>query len=123
MERIKRPYATGVGKLVRAGVAAAAGRKKVALELLTKAERDFEAAGMKTLVAVARCRRAKLCGSESLYNETIASMIELKIQNPFAMLTMFAPGFESSSSVGWLTAQREAIGLADRDCHERAALE
>jgi serine/threonine protein kinase len=100
LERIKGPTARGMGKLVRAGVAAAEGRTGAALRLLTKAERVFDAAGTKTFLAVARCRRAKLCGSETLYDETIASMIELKIQNPFAMLTMFAPGFESSSSVG-----------------------
>jgi hypothetical protein len=89
-----------MGKLVRAGVATAKGRTGVALKLLTKAEQDFEAAGMKTLLAVARCRRAELCGSKPLYDETITSMRELKIQNPVAMLTMFAPGFESSPSVG-----------------------
>jgi hypothetical protein len=100
LERIKRPTARGMGKLVRAGVAAAEGQTAVALELLTKAERDLDASGMKMLLAVARCRRAKLCGSEPLYDETIASMIEHKIQNPFAMLTMFAPGIERSSSVG-----------------------
>jgi hypothetical protein len=100
LERMKRPNCTGTGKLVRAGVAAAKGRTELALELLTKAELDFDAAGMLTHLAVARCRRAKLCGSETLYDETIASMIELEIQNPVAMLTMFAPGFESSSSVG-----------------------
>ena len=100
LERIKRPYATGIGKLVRAGVAAAEGRKKVALELLTKAEQDLDGAAMKTLLAVARCRRAELCGSKTLYDETIASMIELKIQNPVAMLAMFAPGFKSPFSVG-----------------------
>src|SRR5262249_35709451 len=100
LERINRPTARCMGKLVRAGVAAVKGRTEVALELLTAAERDFDAAGMKTLLAVARCRRAELSGSESLHHETIASMIELGIQNPVAMLTMFAPGFESSSSVG-----------------------
>jgi serine/threonine protein kinase/tetratricopeptide (TPR) repeat protein len=100
LERIKRPHYTGLGKLVRAGVAAAEGRTKRAFKLLTKAEQDFDAAGMRTLFAVARCRRAKLRGEETLYDETIASMIELKIQNPLAMLTMFAPGFESSPSVG-----------------------
>jgi serine/threonine protein kinase len=100
LERINRRPATGMGKLVRAGVAAAEGRTEIALELLTEAERDFDVAGMKTLLAVARCRRAELCGSKTLYDETIASMSELKIQNPFAMLTMFAPGFERSSSVG-----------------------
>jgi eukaryotic-like serine/threonine-protein kinase len=99
LERIKRPTATGMGKLVRAGVAAAKGRPRMALKLLTKAERDFDAAGMRTLLAVARCRRAQLCGSKTLYDETIASMIELKIQKPVAMLTMFAPGFKCSSSV------------------------
>jgi hypothetical protein len=98
--RIKRPTATGMGKLVRAGVAAAEGRTKRAYKLLTKAEKDFDAAGMRTLFAVARCRRAKLRGEETLYDETITSMIELKIQNPLAMLTMFAPGFEGSSSEG-----------------------
>jgi hypothetical protein len=98
--RIKRHTARGMGNLVRAGVAAVKGRTEVALELLATAERDFVAAGMKTLLAVARCRRARLCGSETLYDATIASMRELKIQNPVAMLTMFAPGFESSPSVG-----------------------
>jgi serine/threonine protein kinase len=93
LERIKRPTATGMGKLVRAGVAAAEGRTKVALELLTEAERDFDAAGTRTHLAVARCRRAKLCGSETLYHETVASMIELGIQNPVAMLRQLAPGF------------------------------
>ena len=71
----------------------------MALNLLTKAEQDFDAAGMRTLLAVARCRRAQLCGSKRLYDERIASMIDLKILNPIAMLTMFAPGFESSFSV------------------------
>ena len=50
-------------------------------------------------------------------------MTEQKIQNPVAILTMFAPWFKSPL-LGWrLTAQRGAVGIADSDCHERAALE
>jgi hypothetical protein len=99
LERIKRPNCTGLGKLVRAGVAAAKGRTGLALELLTKAEQDFDAAAMLTHLAVARCQRAKLCGSETLYDETIASLIEREIQNPVAILRQLAPGFENPLSV------------------------
>ena len=98
--RINRPTARGMGKLVRAGVAAAKGRTEVALELLTAAERDFDAAGMKTLLAVARCRRAKLYGSETLYDATIASMANSRSRIPSRCLRCSPRGLRSSSSVG-----------------------
>jgi len=63
-------------------VAAAKGRTAVAAELLIKAEKDFDAAGTAALLAVARCRRAQVCGLEKLYDDTIAWMTEHTIQNP-----------------------------------------
>jgi hypothetical protein len=100
LERIKAPQAPGMGKLVRAGVAAAEGRTKVAVRLLTEAEQGLHAAGMATLLAVARCRRAQLCGLKDLYDGTIAWMKEQTIQNPEAILTMLAPGYKNPCSVG-----------------------
>jgi hypothetical protein len=99
LERIKVHESPGMGRLVRAGVAAVKGRTEVAVELLTRAEQDFCAAGMIVLRAAAQCRRAQLCGLKNLYDEAIASMTERTIQNPVALLTMLAPWPGNPTSV------------------------
>ncbi len=99
LERIKVAQSPGMGRIVRAGVAAAKGRTEAAAELLIKAEKDFDAAGMAALLAVARCR-AQVCGLDNLYDDTIAWMVEHTIQKPVAILTMLAPWPRSPFSVG-----------------------
>ncbi len=91
------PMAGPLGQLVEAGIAASRDRRAVAIELLTEAERGFEAARMALHVEVARLRRGQLMGGaegDELVARGLAWMRDQSIEAPFAMADLIAPGFE-----------------------------
>jgi eukaryotic-like serine/threonine-protein kinase len=97
LERERMPYARAMAQLVRAGVAAARGRKAQALALASAAAAGFEAADMGLFAAAARRRQGELTGGpdgQELIRRADAWMAGQEIKNADRMAQLHAPGFD-----------------------------
>jgi hypothetical protein len=95
IEREKAPWGDALARLLRAGIASAAGDRPQAALLLESAEKAFESADMALHAAVARRRRGELAGGDdgrALVEAADAWMAGQRIQNPARMAAMLAPG-------------------------------
>lgn len=95
IERENMLYGNGWVKLIRAGVAATSGKYPEAMEWLTLAEKDFEAADMALFLAVTRRRRGQLMGGDEgkrLIASVDSWMATQQIKNPVRIADMLAPG-------------------------------
>jgi hypothetical protein len=97
IHREHMPWSDPLATLLDAGIAARAGQRDVALELLVRAETAFTAVDMHLYGQVARRRRGQLLGgtqSAELVRDTEAAMIAVGIRNPERVAALFAPGFD-----------------------------
>jgi hypothetical protein len=89
------PWATGLGMLLKAGVAGVRRESDSANDLLLLAERQFELADSMMLARVARRCRGELIGGsagEDLINGCDEWMKTESIKNPARLAAMMAPG-------------------------------
>jgi serine/threonine protein kinase len=96
LEGEKRADARGWARLVRAGIAAAAGTPARAAALLAEAAADLDMAGMGHYAAAARRRLGEVVGGEqgrALVAAADSWMRDQNIRNPARMTAMLAPGF------------------------------
>lgn len=96
LARERLPSALPYARMIRAGLAALAGRDAEALGLLDRAARGFAAADMALHQAAAEYRQGSLCGGEEgrrLRQRSEGWMRTQDIRDPAAMLAALAPGF------------------------------
>lgn len=95
IERERTHWGKPLAELVRAGIAAAEGRRKEAAEHLVVAEESFTNSDMALYSAIARRRRGELMGEDegqALVQQADDWMRGEGIRNPSGMATMLAPG-------------------------------
>jgi len=94
-------WARAVSLLIRAGVESIRQQPPAAVDLLERAEREFEAADMAHYVAACRYRRGSLIGQDQ--GRALVSAAETwataqAVANPQKIFDMLAPGLWTSSS-------------------------
>jgi eukaryotic-like serine/threonine-protein kinase len=95
IEREQMLYGNAFAALIRAGIAATRAKQREAIELLIKAEHDFEQADMALYAIAARRRRGELLGGsvgDELVRIADEWMRAQNIKNPSSMANMLAPG-------------------------------
>jgi hypothetical protein len=96
IEREQMPWSEPIAQLLYAGVAAARGDRRQALDQVARAVAGFDAADMALFAAAARRRQGELLGSApggALIDAADAWMKSQNIHNPARMAAAFAPGF------------------------------
>ena len=95
----KTSWSEPMASLTLAGIAGAQGNKSLAVDLLSRATVDFDAADMALYAAASRRRLGGIIGGDygqELITAADAWMFEQKITNPVAMTQMLAPGFRGA---------------------------
>ena len=95
IEREGAPWGAALAHLLRAGAAAAQGRREAAIRLTASAETEFRTLEMAQYAAAARYRRGQLLGIEEgrlLVEEAEDWMRAQGVKNPGKMTDMLAPG-------------------------------
>jgi serine/threonine protein kinase/KaiC/GvpD/RAD55 family RecA-like ATPase len=96
IEREQMPWATAIGQLVEAGVAAVRGQQEAAADALRRAITTLESAEMGMHAAAARMRLGGLIGGDegrTLLDAARTWMEQQGIANPQQMTAMLVPGF------------------------------
>jgi hypothetical protein len=96
LARRGEPYQRAWALSLRAGAAAARGRRADCLALLSVAEEAFHTADMPLYAEVMRLRRGETLGGEAgcdLAAEAAASMTARTVRNPARWADLYAPGF------------------------------
>ena len=91
IEKVKIEWMMPFAHALRAGIAAARGKKENAVELLDRTARGFEKVEMMLYSKAAVYRRAQLTGSST--SEVDAWMREKGVRNPERLLAALMPGF------------------------------
>ena len=96
IERERLAWATPLAQLVRAAVAAYRGEASTAVDTLSGAAADFDAADMTLFAAAARWRHGELQGGDAgaeAIRSADGSMRAQGIANPGRVVDTLAPGF------------------------------
>lgn len=92
LERIRAPWALGPARALRAGVLAVRGERRLACDMLERAEEAFRASAMELHAVAMAARRAELAREST--EEAEAWMAEhLGVARPDRWLALLAPGF------------------------------
>ncbi len=95
LEKERATWATPLGTLMRASIAAGRGDSQRAIALLDRADVELNEAGMQLYAAAARWRKGALVGDlrgEAIIDEARAWMKAREVRQPERMLGVLAPG-------------------------------
>ena len=101
LEHEDRPWASALATLLRAGVCAVRGEHERILQLLHRAEREFEACDMNLYAATARRAHGRLLGGRQGREIALQAdrwMQNQEIANPERVAAMLAPGLSPVST-------------------------